>query len=219
MKSKKILGFLISFLIVEFVGGIFSISYVYAEDYYIEKHTQTVIDGDIADKALVKKLWIQKDRVRVFDSRQNDIFLIILMSEDKVYQINNDKKTVEEINIKSKFGSVQKEMQITSRKTGLKRKINQWETYQVLLTSSVNGRITEVEYWLNDKIGLPLDMRMKIADYFGQRKIMEELNKYPGYPVEIIVHSKVGDARIEQIITLAKLEKKKIEDHLFNLSF
>lgn len=217
MKTKKIVGLLI---LCQLTGCIIKGSWVnsfYEKNYYIEKKTESFIGGKPLGKATVIKLWIQKDRIKYFKSDDKDSYLIIRMDEEKAYQINHNKKTVKKMDLKERFAAIEKEIQVASKKTGKKKKINKWDAYQVLITSVNKGKSTEVEYWLSDEIELPIETRLQVADYFGQRKIIEELKKYPGYPVETRVHLKIEEEKIEMITRLEKFEKKKIEDHLFKI--
>ncbi|MGA1876058.1 MAG: DUF4412 domain-containing protein, partial [bacterium] len=134
-----------------------------------------------------------------------------------VYRVNEKEKTVKEIDLKAQFAAVEKEMRVSSQKTEKKKKVDQWEAYQVLITSSAQGMSTEVEYWMCDEIELPVEMRMRMADYFGQRKILEELKKYPGYPVEIAVHLKAQEKKIDVITKLITIEKREIDQHVFEI--
>jgi len=59
--------------------------------------------------------------------------------------------------------------------------------------------------------------RIQMAAYFGQGKIIEELKKYPGYPIEIIVHLKAQNKKIDMTTRLIKLEKKKVDKNLFEI--
>ena len=56
-----------------------------------------------------------------------------------------------------------------------------------------------------------------MAAYFGQGKIIDELKKYPGYPVEITVHLQAQNKKIDMTTNLVKLEKKKVDKKLFEL--
>lgn len=187
------------------------------QEYYIEKHTETLIDGKSAGGASVLKLWVKKDRVRYNNSHEKDNTFVIRMDEDKAYQLNEKDKTYKTVDLKAKFAAVEREVQVASKKTDLKKKVDNWDTYQVVLTSSTKGIATEVEYWLCESIKLPLDSRLKMSDYFGQRKIIEELKQYPGYPVEIVVHLKVHDKKIDMVTKVVKLEEKEIDGNLFNI--
>ena len=203
---------LIGCIVTEFLAGS-----LYAEDYYIEKHTETIIDGESLGGVSTLQLWVKGDSIRYVNSNDMGNILIIKMDDDKVYQINGKEKTVKEIDLKSKFVSMEKQIKVSSKKTGEKKKIDQWEAYQVLLTSEVRGAKTEVEYWLTDKIHYPMETRVKMASYFGQGKIIEELKKYPGYPVEIVVHVKAQSKKIDMKTNLIKLEKRNIDEKLFEI--
>lgn len=216
MKIKKISNLLVIILTGFMITG-FSSGSLYAEDYYIEKHTKTMIDGESMGGVSTLKLWVKGDWVRYVNSNDKDNALIIRMDEDKVYQVNGKEKIVKEIDLKSKFVALEKQIQVSSKKTGEKKKIDQWEAYQVLLTSSAKGVSTEVEYWLSDKIQYPMETRIQMAAYFGQGKIIEELKKYPGYPVEIIVHLKAQHKKIDMTTRLIKLERKKVDKKLFEI--
>jgi len=48
------------------------------------------------------------------------------MDEDKVYQVNGKEKTVKEVDLKSKFVALEKQIQVSSKKTGEKKKIDQF---------------------------------------------------------------------------------------------
>ena len=216
MKIKKISNLLVIILTGFMITG-FSAGSLYAEDYYIEKHTKTMIDREPMGGVSTLKLWVKGDWVRYVNSNDKDNALIIRMDEDKVYQVNGKEKIVKEIDLKSKFVALEKQIQVSSKKTGEKKKIDQWEAYQVLLTSSAKGVSTEVEYWLSDKIQYPMKTRIQMAAYFGQGKIIEELKKYPGYPVEIIVHLKAQHKKIDMTTRLIKLERKKVDKKLFEI--
>jgi len=216
MKIKKISN-LLAIILTGFMITGFWAGFLYAEDYYIEKHAKTMIDRELMGGVSTLKLWVKGDWVRYVNSNDKDNVLIIRMDEDKVYQVDGKEKIVKEIDLKSKFVALEKQIQVSSKKTGEKKKIDQWEAYQVLLTSSAKGVSTEVEYWLSDKIQYPMKTRIQMAAYFGQGKIIEELKKYPGYPVEIIVHLKAQNKKIDMTTRLIKLEKKKVDKELFEI--
>lgn len=216
MKCKRVSCWLVFILTVFIIIGFLS-RFLYAEDYYIEKHTETFINEEPTGSALILKLWVKKDWVRIFEGNGKDNITIIRMDEDKAYQVNEKEKTVQEIDLKAKYAAIEKQIRVSSQKTEKKKKIGQREAYQVLLTVSLKGMSTEFEYWLSDKIKFPIETRMRVGDYLGQRKILEELKKYPGYPVETIVHFKAQGKRIERRTRLVKLEKKKIDNHLFEV--
>jgi hypothetical protein len=71
-----------------------------------------------------------------------------------------------------------------------------------------------MEYWLTDAIKIPKEVRSRMAGYLGQRKIVEELNKYEGYPVEIDAHM---DNKKVMATKLVKLEEKKLDKQLFEI--
>ena len=215
--KKKIMKLLVLVLSAALLFLIFHAGSLYAEDYYLEKHTETIIDGKQIGGSSVVKLWVKKDRVKYFNSNDKSNVLIIRMDKDKTYQVNNKEKSVREMDLKAKFASVEEKIKVTSKRTEKKKKVGEWEAYQVLLTSSAKGISTDVEYWLTEKIKLPIERRMRMASYFGQRKIFEELKKYPGYPVEMIVHLNIEGKKIDMVTTLEKLEKKKIDKIIFNI--
>ncbi|MEW5804235.1 MAG: DUF4412 domain-containing protein [bacterium] len=194
---------------------LFLIGSVSAEDYYIEKNIETIVDGKPVDGASsTLKMWVKNDRVRYFHDRDKDSILIIHMDQDKAYQLNEKTKTVKEVNLKAQFAALEKEMEVSSKKTEKTKKVGQWEAHQVILTCTAKGMSTEMEYWLTDAIKIPREVRSRMAVYLGQKKIVDELNKYSGYPVEI-------DARVDNkktIVTrLVKLEEKAFDKQLFEI--
>ncbi|MGA1824914.1 MAG: DUF4412 domain-containing protein [bacterium] len=215
--KKKIMKIVFLVLPVALLVLLYHHSPLYAEDYYLEKHTETIIDGKPIGGASVVKLWVKKDRVKYFNSNDKNNVLIIRMDQDKTYQVNDKEKSVQEMDLKSRFASVEESIKVTSQRTEKKKNVGEWEAYQVLLTSSAKGISTDVEYWLAESIDLPIETRMRMAGYFGQRKILEELKKYPGYPVEMIVHLNVEGKKIDMVTTLVKLEKKKIDNTIFTI--
>lgn len=188
---------------------------VLAQDYYIEKRIETLVDGKPADGgSSLLKTWVKKDQVKYFNERDKDNVLIIRMDQDKAYQVNEKTKTVKEVDLKKQFAALEKEIQVSSKKTGKTKKVDQWEAYQVILTCSAKGVSTEMEYWLTDAIKIPKEVRSRMAGYLGQRKIIEELNKYPGYPVEIDAHM---DNKKVMVTKLVKLEEKELDKQLFEI--
>ncbi len=201
------------------LNGCASLRSIPSQNYYIEKHTETFIDGESAGGASVLELWVKKDCVRYYNSNDKDNILIIRMDQDKAYQINEKEKTIKDIDLKSKFAAVEKEIKVTAKKTDKKKKVDTWgEVYQVLLTSSARGVSTDVEYWVSEKVKLPQETRLRMSDYFGQRKIIEELKQFPGYPIEIIVHLNVQGKKIDMVTKTVKIDhKKKIDNSLFEI--
>ena len=65
---------------------------LFAQDYYIEKHTRTMIDGEPMGGVSTLKLWVMGEWVRYVNSKDKDNVLIIKMDEDKVYQVNGQEK-------------------------------------------------------------------------------------------------------------------------------
>jgi hypothetical protein len=212
MKLKKVLplGLAIGCMVFGLLAG--SVS---AQDYYIEKSIETLVDGKPMDSgSFLLKTWVKNDQVRYFNERDKDNVLIIHMGQDKAYQVNETKKTVKEVDLKKQFAALEKEIQVSSKKTGKTKKVDQWDTYQVILTCSAKGISTEMEYWLTDAIKVPEEIRSKMAGYLGQKKIVEELNKYAGYPVEIDAHM---DNKKVMVTRLVKLEKKALDRKLFEI--
>jgi len=212
MKVKKVLslGLAIGCTIFALLAGPVS-----AQDYYIEKSIETLVDGKPMDGgASLLKTWVKKDQIRYFNDRDKDNVLIIRMDQDKVYQVNEKVKTVKEGDLRKQFVALEKEIQVSSKKTGKIKKIGQWDTYQVILTCLAKGVSTEMEYWMSDVIKVPEEVRSKMAGYLGQKKIIEELNKYSGYPVE--VDASMGNNKV-MVTTLVKLEEKKLDQQLFEI--
>jgi len=212
MKLKKVLslGLAIGCTIFGILAG--SVS---AQDYYIEKRIETLVDGKPAEGgSSLLKTWVIKDKVKYFNERDKDNVLIIRMDQDKAYQVNEKLKTVKEVDLKKQFSALEKELQVSSKKTGKTKKVDQWDTYQVILTCSAKGISSEMEYWLTDAIKIPQEVRSRMAGYLGQKKIVEELNKYPGYPAEIDAHM---DNKKVMVTTLVKLEEKKLDQQLFEI--
>ena len=216
MKIQRISKWLI-FILMGLVITSFWADFLNAEDYYIEKQTKALIDGEPMGEPSILKLWIKGDWVRCLNSSDKDNALIIRMDDDKVYQVNEKEKTVKEMDMKAKFLELDKQIQVSSRKTEKQKKIDQWEVFQVLLTASVKGVSTEMEFWLCDKITLPMETRLRMADYLGQGKILRELKKYKGYPVEIIVHSQIPGKKIIRSTKLTKLKETTLSDSLFKI--
>ncbi|MCL6584666.1 MAG: DUF4412 domain-containing protein [bacterium] len=214
MKSNRIvvLGLIIGCLI-SFLGG----SFVWAGDYYIEKQTETLLDGKPSGNSSVLKMWVKQDKIRYLNESDKNTVLIIHMDQDKAYQLNEQEKTAREIDLKAQFAALEKEIEVHSKKTGKTKKIGQWDAYQVIMTSTAKGIPTDVEYWLSDAVKVPKEIRSKMAVYFGQKKIVSELNKYSGYPVEITVHMDAQNKKLDMVTRLVKVEEKEIDGKLFDI--
>jgi hypothetical protein len=212
MKFKKVLplGLAIGCTVFGLLAGS-----VLAQDYYIEKRIETLVDGKPTDgESSLLKTWVKKDQVKYFNERDKDNVLIIQIDQNKAYQVNEKTKTVKEVDLKKQFAALEKEIQVSSKKTGKTKKIDQWETYQIILTLSAKGVPTEMEYWLTDAIKIPNEVRSKMAGYLGQKKIVDELDKYPGYPVEVDAHI---DSKKIMVTKLVKLEEKELDKRLFEI--
>ncbi|MEW5816210.1 MAG: DUF4412 domain-containing protein [Spirochaetota bacterium] len=215
MKLKRILVLSLTAgcMIFGFLAGS-----LWAGDYYIEKQTETLIDGKPAGPpASVLKMWIRQDKIRYFNESDKNTVLLIYMDQDKAYQLNEKEKIAKEVDLKAQFAAIEKEIQVSSKKTGKTKKIGQWDAYQVILTSTTKGVTTDVEYWLSDAVKMPAEVRSRMAVYFGQKKIIGELNKYPGYPVEIAVHMDAQNKKLDMVTKLVKVEEKEIDRKLFEI--
>ena len=79
MKRIKVTYLLVSILAVVMITVFFGRS-LYAEEYYIEKQTETSINGEPAGGVSTLKLWVKGDRVRYFNSNEKDTVLIIFLT-------------------------------------------------------------------------------------------------------------------------------------------
>ncbi len=214
-RTKKILIIFIISLIAGALILFFLTGTLYAEDYYLKKHNETFIDNKPLGGTTVIELWVKENAVRYFNSNDKDNELIIRIDKEKIYQVNDKEKTVKEADLKAKDASEEDIIKVRSQKTEKKKRVGEWDTYQVLLNSSAKEVSTDVEYWLSKDIEFPLTTRAHLAKYFGGRRILEELKKYPGYPIEIIVHLNVKGKKIDMVTRLVKFEKNEIDKNLF----
>lgn len=216
-KVKLFLRLLGIILLVVFIvmGAIYT--HLHAEEYYIEKHNETLIDGKPIAGTSVIKMWVSDDAVRYVNSNDKNNVLIIHMDKERIYQVNDVEKTVQEKELRPQEPTEEEEVNVTSKRTNEEKKVGKWDTYQVLLTSSAKGISSNVEFWLCKDLELSLISRMRLTKYFGGRKVLEELKKYPGYPVEMIVHLKVEGKNIDMVTSLVELEKKGVDKKIFDI--
>ncbi|MEW6381320.1 MAG: DUF4412 domain-containing protein [bacterium] len=189
------------------------------EDIYFEKKSQTFINGELAGPEKLLAVWLKGDRIR-FESEENkDQFTLILMDKGKTYELNKLQKTYKEASSEmDKLKQINERTMITSRRTGEKKKIKDWNCYEVQMDTTIQGNKMKATCWLTEEIHISSKAIEKMAK-FSKMKMMEELAKYPGYPVQVIMDSNLQGKQVRVVSTLTKITKGPIKSEFFQIPF
>ncbi|MCL6584082.1 MAG: hypothetical protein K6U11_10655 [bacterium] len=193
---------------------------VQQEDIYFEKKSQTFINGELAGPEKVMSVWLKGDRIR-FESEDNkNQYTLILMDKGKTYELDKSQKTYREVSSemdKLKEAS-ERTTVVVSKRTGEKKKIKDWNCYQVLVETTLEGNKMKATCWLSEDIHVSPKAIEKMAK-FSKMKMLEELVKYPGYPVEVTMDSTLQGKQVRVVSTLTKIVKGPIKAEFVQIPF
>lgn len=188
------------------------------EDIFFEKKNQVIRDGEPSPETGLK-VWIKGDRIRFESEDKKDTFTIIMMDKGKSYELDKAQKTYKETSYDvNKLKEISAKSMVISKLTGEKKKIKDWNCYGVVLDATIQGNKTRAECWLSKDIHISTKVLQKMAK-FSQMKMMEELIKYPGYPVQLVMDSSAQGKQIRIVSTLTKIEKTPIKADFFQIPF
>jgi hypothetical protein len=189
------------------------------EDFYFEKKSLTYINGELAGPEKKLEVWLKGDRIRFESEDKKDVFAIIMMDKGKSYELDKVQKTYKETSYEvNKMKELSAKSMVISKRTGQKKKINDWNCYEVFLDTTIQGTKMKASCWLTEDIHVSAKLMQKMAS-FSQMKMMEELVKYPGYPVQLTMDSVLQGKQVRVISTLTKVSKSPIKSSFFQIPF
>ncbi|MEW5803830.1 MAG: DUF4412 domain-containing protein [bacterium] len=190
-----------------------------SEEFYFEKTTQTFINGEQAGPEKKLEVWLKGNRIRYESDDKKDMFVIIMMDKGKTYELDKFQKTYKETSYElGKLKEMSERSLVVSKKTGQKKKIKDWNCYEVVLDSTIQGNKMKATCWLTEDIKVSEKVMQKMAK-FSQMKLMEELAKYPGYPVLLTMDSTIQGKQVRVLSTLVKIDKEPLKESFFKIPF
>lgn len=216
MKNQR-LGILFFVLAVCCIlSGIKSVS---EEGVFFEKKSQTFIDGEPAGPSKILRVWVKGNRLRYENENEKDKYVLILMDKGKTYELDKTHKTFKKsLNETDKLKEANERSMVISKRTGRKKKIEKWNCYEVVLDTTIQGKKMKAVCWLSEDIHISSNIMEKIAK-FSQMKLMEELAKFSGYPVKMILESTLQGKNVKIMSTLTKISKEPIKANFLKVPF
>ena len=161
------------------------------------------------------EVWLKGDRIRFESEDKKDVFAIIMMDKGKSYELDKVQKTYKETSYEvNKMKEISEKSMVISKLTGEKKKIKDWNCYEVFLDTTIQGTKMKATCWLTEDIHVSPKVMQKMAK-FSQMKMMEELVKYPGYPVQLIMDSTLQGKQVRVVSTLTKISKSSNKSKFF----
>lgn len=217
MRKQKVGIFLFASILWCILSGIRPVPAV--EDFFFAKKSQTLINGEAVGPPKVLKVWLKGDRIRYESEDERDKYFLILMNKGKTYELDKIRKTFKESsNETEKLKEISEHTMVISKRTGQKKKIEKWNCYEILLNTTIQGKKMKASCWLTEDIHISQEIIQKIAK-FSRVKLMEELAKFPGYPVKVTMDSVLQGKRVKIISTLTEISKKSLKADFFKIPF
>jgi len=217
MKNQKMGIVLFMLLVCCILCGIKSVAD--EEGVFFEKKSQTSIDGEPAGPPSILRVWVKGNRLRYENEKEKDKYVLILMDKGKTYELDKTQKTFKKsLNETAKLKEVNERSMVVSKRTGRKKKIEKWNCYEVVLDTIIQGKKMKAICWLSEDIHISSDIIEKIAK-FSQMKLMEELVKFSGYPVKMILESTLQGKNVRIVSTLTKIRKEPIKANFLKVPF
>ncbi len=217
MKWVKIL-FYLAFSVTCIFFRVNSVSCAQQALHY-KKTNQTFLNEAPSGPQKILEVWIKKDRIRYESDDELNKFFLVMMNKNKIYELNKIKKTFKEITSeRDKLKEMYEHSMVISKRSGKKKKIEKWNCYQINLDMKIEEKKMKASCWLSEDIKIPQEKKKKLAK-FSQMKMMEELLKFPGYPVKITINSLLKGKRLKIVNTLVELNKTAQGAEFFKIPF
>ncbi|MGA1874593.1 MAG: DUF4412 domain-containing protein [bacterium] len=189
------------------------------KDLFFEKETQTLINGEPAGPPKILKVWLKGNRIRYASDEDTNTYVLILMDKGKSYEFNKLEKTFKESTGEmAKVREMSEHTMVISKRTGQKKKIGEWNCYEVTLDATIQKQKIHAFCWLTEDIHISQELMQRMAK-FTQMKLMEELAKFPGYPVKMIMDSTVQNKNVRVVNTLTHISKEPLKADFFKIPF
>jgi hypothetical protein len=188
--------------------------------YMVVKDNETILDQKAgASITWQNKIWFTQSKVRIENTQEKHNVLLIHMTGGKIYQLNTQDKTYRLIDFPEGLKDLYGKGEIKSQKMDQTKKFGEWECYGIKLSTTNKDLSIDTEYWITKDVDIPIELRKKIAKYFGpdQIRLTEELAQYEGYPVHTILTMKVSDKEIKMISNVVEVKKLEINPEIFEI--
>ncbi|MGA1790765.1 MAG: DUF4412 domain-containing protein [bacterium] len=195
-------------------------SYAGDEGYMVTKDNETILDEKEGNAITWQnRIWFTGKNVRVENTQDKNRVLLIDMEKGKIFQLNNQEKTYQIIDFPEGLQDLYSEGDLKSQRIDQTKKCGEWECYGVKISTKNKDIALDTEYWMAKDVVIPLDLRMKIARYFGpdQVRLTEELGKYEGYPVQTVLTMNVNDKTIKMVSNVVVTKKLEIDPEIFKI--
>ena len=215
-----ILGFGLVFLVLAICILSPRFSYAGVEGYMVTKDNETILDEkEVNAITWQNRIWFTDKNVRVENTQDKDRVLLIDMEKGKIFQLDNKEKTYRIIDFPEGLQNLYSEGDLKSQRMDQTKKCGEWECYGVKISTKNKDIALDTEYWMAKEVVIPLDLRMKIARYFGpdQLRLTEELGKYDGYPVQTVLNMNVNDKKIKMVSNVVVTKKLEIDPEIFKI--
>jgi hypothetical protein len=198
-------------------------SFVYAQEtdvIYLEQNITTSGAQLPTPATIIAKSWIAKNMVRIEQAGQT---IIVKYDEENVYTLIEATKQY----MLASFQEMEKFMQlgkmmmksdtakIVFKETGEENSFNSWNAYQI----SAQSENRNISIWLSSEVPIErsqiIKMYQKIPGMSSMVSVMEESQKFPGFPVSMHTEMTVMGNTITVNMELIKAEKTGFEERLF----
>ena len=190
------------------------------EGYMVTKDNETILDEKEGNAITWQnRIWFTEKNVRVENTQDKNRVLLIDMEKEKIFQLDNQEKTYRIIDFPEGLKDLYSKEDLKSERIDQTKKCGEWECYGVKMKTKNKDIELDTEYWLAKDVVIPLDLRMKIAKYFGpdQVRLTEELGKYEGYPVQTVLTMNVNDKSIKMVSNVVVTKKLEIDPEIFKI--
>ncbi len=187
--------------------------------FLIIKDYETYFEPDSTPFTSQNKIWITGKNVRIENDQDNDRLLLINMDKNEIYQVDNKAKTYKRLEIPEGLKDIQRPKEIESKRLQETKKFGDWDCYKVSISTKANDIYLDAEYWLTKDVDIPYSWRRKVAKYFGldQENLTEELAKYEGYPVYVVLKMKSKEKEIKVCTMVMELKELEIDSKTFEI--
>ena len=196
------------------------VSYAGDKGYMVTKDNETILDEKEGNAITWQnRIWFTEKNVRVENTQDKNRVLLIDMEKGKIFQLDNQEKTYRIIDFPEGLQNLYSEGDLKSQRMDQTKKCGEWECYGVKINTRNKDIALDTEYWIAKDVVIPLDLRIKIARYFGpdQVRLTEELGKYEGYPVQTILTMNVNDKKIKMVSNVVVTKKLEIDPEIFKI--
>jgi len=216
MMQKRNFKMYMGFLTVTFCMLISSVCY---GDWYLEQKTLTK-SGDNPETTSIQKMYLKGKMMKVEDM-DNGMTTYYRLDKDVIWFTNAKKKTYSERKLSQSLQLMKmfKQNQVIELKdTGNKKKIGKYDCHEYIITNK--GQLVNYtqEMWVTKEIKIMKEFK-DIFDAFKQYspEMSEKLASLDGYPILTKITSSVMGTIIVNTSELTKVEKKKLDDKIFDI--